>query len=151
MHFTSARVGAIIVSTANDAPLVDGTGYDIIQPGPQNENTKYLSREDIKTIMDTKNQNDISIVYLNIGSLPRHIDELQSFLFSTNCWPTIIALAETAITETVHTDYHPVLPNYTFKDIKSSIAHGSVGVFIKNEVIDDVEICDDLNIWQSTK
>ena len=98
--------------------------------------------------METKNKTDISIVYLNIGSLPLHIDELQSFLFSTNCWPTIIALAETRITETDHSEYHPILPNYTYKGIKSSIRCGSVGVFIKDEIVDSVKIRDDLNIWQ---
>ena len=86
---------------------MDGTDDDIIQPGPQNEDTKYLSRDDLKLIMDTKNADDVSIVYLNIGSLRKHLDELQNFLCATNCYPTIIALSETKITETENTDYNP--------------------------------------------
>ena len=101
----------MVDGTTNDVPLVDGTGDDVIQPGPHNENTTYLSREDLKHIMDTKHTTDISIVYLNIGSLPAHIDELRNFLFATNCYPTIIALAETKITETVNTYYNPSLDN----------------------------------------
>ena len=141
----------VIDSTANDVSLVVGTDDDItqIQPGLHNENTKYLSRDDIKHIMNTKNKCDVSILYLNIGSVPAHIDELQSFLVATNCYPTIIALAETKITETVNTDYNPKLENYTYKNIKSSIYCGGVGFFIKNEIIDNVKIRDDLNIWQS--
>ena len=139
----------IIAATANNVLLVDGADDDIIQPGPHNQDTKYLSRDDLKLIMDTKNSDDISIVYLNIGSLPKHIDDLRNFLSATNCYPEIIALAETKITETENIDYNPKLENYTYKNVKSSTRAGSVGFFIKNNVINDVTFREDLNIWQS--
>ena len=92
--------------------------------------------------METKNADDVSIVYLNIGSLPKHIDELRNFLSATNCYPTIIVLSETKITEIENIDYNPSLENYTYKNIKSSTRSGSVGFFAKNDII----FREDLNI-----
>ena len=90
----------------------------------------------------------MGISYLNIGSLPAHIDELQSFLHKTNCYPSIIALAETAITKTVNTEFNPHLDNYTYKNVESSTKCGSVGFFIKDDV-KNFKFRPDLNIWQS--
>ena len=98
--------------------------------------------------MNSKDANDLSIIYLNIGSLPAHIDELQSFLHKTNCYPSIIALAETAITKTVNTEFNPHLDNYTYKNVESSTKCGSVGFFIKDDV-KNFKFRPDLNIWQS--
>ena len=97
--------------------------------------------------MNSKNNNDISIVYLNIGSLPYHLEELRHFLISTNCYPEIICLAETKITETVNTEFHPELENYTYINVVSSSASGSVGAFIKNNI--KYKVRQDLNFWQS--
>ena len=85
--------------------------------------------------MDARHTEDVSIIYLNIGSLPAHIDELQNFLFTSNCYPTIIALAETKITQTVNTEFHPHLDSYMYLNIASSISGRSVGVFIKKILI----------------
>ena len=136
----------IIGDLTNIGSPTDVIDSDCLQPGQHNENTRYLSSEDLRLIMDAKHAEDISIIYLNIGSLPAHIDELQNFLFTSNCYPTIIALAETKITQTVNTEFHPHLDNYTYLNIASSISCGSVGVFIKNI---NYTVRDDLNIWKS--
>ena len=59
---------------------------------------------------------------------------IQITLQTSNCYPTIIALEETKITQTVNTEFHPHLDNYTYLNIASSISGGSVGVFIKNNI-----------------
>ena len=120
---------------------------DSIQPGIHNETTKYLSPDDVRLIMNAKTTDDISIIYLNIGSVPLHIDELQNFLVTTNCYPSIIALAETKITQTVNTEFHPHLENYTYLNVASSTHFGSVGVFIKKDI--NYAVRQDLNMWQS--
>ena len=125
--------------------LAEGADDDYIRI--QNEMNKYLGPNDIKQIMNTKNNGDISIVYLNIGSLPKHIDELQNFLSSANCYPSIIALAETKITDTVNSDFHPHLENYEYFNVPSSIYCGGVCVFIKSGVNYERRL--DLEMWQS--
>ena len=70
----------------------------------------------MRNIMETTNEKDISIVYLNIGSLPAHIDELETYLEITNCYPSFIALAETKITETVNSLFLPNIREKSKKD-----------------------------------
>ena len=136
------------IIAGNTAPV--GGGFDDISlQGVQDHENKYLNQGDLKNIMNTANSNDISIVYLNIGSLPKHLDELEHFLEKSNCYPSFIALAETAITETANIDFHPHLEGYTYENVKSSTKSGSVGIFIKNELLSCCKIRYDLNMWHS--
>ena len=97
------------------------------------EFAKYCMLEEANCTLNSANIGDLSILYINIVSLPCNMDKLINFLSKFDKKPDLIALSETKITEKRNTNYHPHIENYTFFGIKSKSCFGSVGIFARNE------------------
>ena len=108
------------------------------------EHNEYYSTEKYKSIIAKKIDNDITIMSLNISSLPKHFNDLSTTLSLLNYNPDIIGLSETKITPKVNPYYNPYLDNYNFYQTQSSTKCGSVGVFINKSLV--TEIREDLDI-----
>ena len=108
------------------------------------EEIEYFSYEKWKSLLLSKNKNDISAIHVNIRSLPARISDLTNTFAILDFYPDIIGLSETKITSKTNTHFNPSIPNYTFFQSQSSTCSGSVGVFIKNSFV--VKIRNDLHI-----
>ena len=117
---------------------IDNLGVDDLGV---NEN---YSNERLSNIIKQKRDGDITVLYYNIGSLPKYFHDLHSRLAILNFNPDIIGLSETKVTNIVNSNYNPHLDSYKFYQSKSSTTHGSVGVFVKTSL--DITIRDDLDI-----
>ena len=103
----------------------------------------YSSIQDANTALNTARIGDLSVLYINIVSLPCNMNELHQFLSNFDAKPDIIALSETKITVNVNAHYHPYLENYKFFRIKSKSFAGGVGLFIRDTLTYDIR--NDLN------
>ena len=91
---------------------------------------------------------DLTVLYMNIVSLPFHWTDFSDFLKDLEEKPDIIALSETKITEKCYTYYNPYLEGYRFKRVLSKTHFGGVGFFIRNNL--SFTLRHDLNCsWQS--
>ena len=96
---------------------------------------KYCPLQDANFTLNSSTVRDLSILYINIVSLPLHMNDLQQLLSRFDKKPDVIALSETKITEKVNGHYHPHLDGYTFSQIKSTTFFGSVGIFVRNTLV----------------
>ena len=96
--------------------------------------SEYSSIYDANLSLNSCNQRDLSILYINIVSLPSNMNELLHFLSRFDKKPDIISLTETKITETNNTHFNPFLENYTFYNIRSKTHFGSIGMFIRDNL-----------------
>ena len=74
----------------------------------------YYSIQKAKDYFKSKKGNEISILHVNIRSLPQNIDKLTNFLALLDEKIDVIGISETNITETVNTNFIAYLPHYTF-------------------------------------
>ena len=105
---------------------------------------EYYSYDKLKNIIRRKRDNDLTVMYANISSLPLHMHELTNTLAQLNFIPDIIGLSETRITTKCNSYVNPSIPNYKYYQSQSSNNAGSVGVFIHNSM--NVKIRHDLDI-----
>ena len=110
---------------------------------PEINIAKYCSHQDANTTLNAADAQDLSILYLNIVSLPHNMNDLLIFLSRLDKKPDLITFSETKITDIVNTYYHPYLEGYTYHGISSKTYFGSVGVFIRNSLIFNIRT--DLN------
>ena len=96
---------------------------------------KYCSIQQANTTLGGARTGDLTIMYINIKSLYFNEDEFHGLLGKLDKTPDLICLSETKITEKVHTDFHPHLENYKYYGIKSKTHFGSVGVFIRDNLV----------------
>ena len=94
----------------------------------------HCTIHDANTTLNTARIGDLSILYVNIVSLPCNMNKLQNFLSKFDKKPDVIGLSETKITEKCNQHYHPHLDNYEYISVKSKSHCGSVGVFIREEL-----------------
>ena len=96
---------------------------------------EYYSFERLKNINLKNNTSDLTIIVVNIESLPSNMNYLTSTLRLLNFSPDIIALSETRITEKSNSYYNAHLENYKyFPSPKSTSRAGSSGVFVRNSL-----------------
>ena len=120
-----------------------GWGEDGVEGDEGLEENEYYSEERLKSIIMQKREGDITLICINISSLPKNFNDFQTILSLLRFEPDIIGLSETKITTKVNSYYNPHLDNYSFYQSKSNTQAGSVGVFIKNSL--DFNIRDDLD------
>ena len=94
--------------------------------------SNYCNLKDANATLKTSLAGDLSILYINIVSLPYNMNDLHTILTNFDDKPDLIALSETRITEKCNTHYHPYLDDYTYLKSTSKTHFGSVGVFIRN-------------------
>ena len=95
---------------------------------------KYLSHSEVSDIVKNKDAQDISMIYYNTSSLPKHFDELKHSLRRMNFKPDLICLTETKITTTVNTYFQPEMDDYEYIQAKSNNDAGSVGLFFHDSL-----------------
>jgi len=88
-----------------------------------------------------KNENDIFLIYFNIRSLQKHIDTLNNFLANFKNQPDIIAISETRLREGKITKKNIELEGYKFICKNSESSAGGVRLYIKNEIIFNLNPC----------
>ena len=77
----------------------------------------------------------MTIIVVNISSLPLNIDLLATNLRLLNFAPDIIGLTETRITDKRNTYYKPHLDNYVYYPSPNSpTIAGSAGIFVKKSL-----------------
>ena len=76
--------------------------------------TKYTTVQDANVTLNAASYNDLSIMNINIVSLPAKMNELQALLSNFDKKPSLITLSETKITEKSNMHYVPFLENYTY-------------------------------------
>ena len=113
--------------------LEEGNGSPIDFDMPENG---YYSYERFRNILSGTNEGDLTIIVVNISSLPLYIDDLTTSLRLLNFSPDIIGLSETRITDIVNTYYKPHLENYVYyPSTNSSLRAGSAGIFVKSSLV----------------
>ena len=112
----------------------------------------YRTIEESNVTLKNQGTGELSILYINIVSLPSNMDIFMNFLAKFDKKPHLICLSETKITEKSNTDFHPYLENYTFFHIKSITHFGGVGIFIRDELSfsqrDDLS-CSELGLYET--
>ena len=97
-----------------------------------NDENEYYSFERAKNVLSENVIDDLTIIVVNVDSLPKNLWYLNKTLRLLNFQPDIIALSETHITEKFNTHYNPYMPGYKyFPSPKSSLRKGSAGAFVK--------------------
>ena len=102
---------------------------------PELDIANYCTHEDANSSLNMASVGDLSILYINIVSLPCNMDQLVNLLTHFDKKPDLIALSETKITEICNTEYHPYLESYKYYNIKSKTMSGSVGLFVRNTLV----------------
>ena len=103
--------------------MIDDDDYDDMI------HTEYFSINDAKSYFADKRINDLSLIHLNISSLPANFNKLNDLLADLNLEPDVIALTETKITEVTNNDFCPTLDNYSFINIPSETKSGALVCF----------------------
>ena len=119
----------------------DGQGFDNITI----DDNEYYSDEKLKNIISQNPENALTIMSLNINSIPKRINDLSTSLHFLDFKPDIIGITETAITEKVNSYYMPFLEGYRYiPSPLSTKVKGSAGIFIKDFF--DISLRKDLDI-----
>ena len=85
--------------------------------------------------MSDNQVDELTVMVINIESLPSNFAYFTSTLTNLKFAPDIIGLSETKITETVNSYYNPHIENYDYyPSPKSTNRAGSAGVFIKSSI-----------------
>ena len=67
--------------------------------------SNYCSHKDANVSLNASQERDLSVLYINIVSLPCNMTKLQNFLTKLDKKPDIICLSETKITEKCNTHF----------------------------------------------
>ena len=93
----------------------------------------YISTSEVKKfVLNNGQTTDLSIIHVNICSLPGNIDKLINLIAELDIKPDIIAISETKITISTNQDFKPNIENYSFFNIPSLTSAGGVGIFLLN-------------------
>ena len=90
------------------------------------------------------NSNKFDILYFNIRSLKKNIDEIVHFLARRNLTPNVLAISETWLGK--NSFFKPKLPGYTYVNGNFDGKVGGVGFFIKNDISFHITTRHSLNI-----
>ena len=107
---------------------------------------KYYNNEQLKELVSDKNNSKgLSLLHLNISSLPYHIDEFRNLLNELNSNFKIIGITETRLT----TKKEPVnsieIPNYNIEQTPIESDKDGALLYISKEI--NYKTRNDLNIY----
>ena len=96
---------------------------------------KYYDNEQLKELVSNKNNSKgLSLLHLNICSLPYHIDEFRNLLNKLNSNFKVIGITETRLT----TKKEPVnsieVPNYNIEQTPTESDKGGALLYILKEI-----------------
>ena len=91
------------------------------------------------------NENDLSVIYLNISSLPLHINELKLFLSFFKMKFDIISISESSITKsnTLTTNVHT--GGYNIEHTPTESKAGGCLLYISDKIL--YKLLNDLNVY----
>ena len=109
-------------------------------------NTDYYTDAQMCKLMSDRQNDEISVLYMNIRSIVCNFDEFTNYIAQFEVKPDIIALSETKITHKVNENPHVDIAGYKFIYSKSSTFFGGVGLYISVKL--EYEIREDLDITE---
>ena len=120
---------------------IEDDGIDANTPFYLSSNSQYYSTEQFPKPV---NNNLISLLHVNIRSLPKNVDQLEVFLQSINQQFSVIALSETWLKTVPHSYYS--LPGYELivNNRTGNKAGGGVALYVSRDL--DVIPREDLNL-----
>ena len=95
-------------------------------------------------ILNSRNSDEISCVYINIRSVVGNFSKLSSYINTFEKKPDVIALAEIKLTEKVNLNPMVDIEGYTFEHRKSKTHFGGVGFYISKQL--DYKLREDLDL-----
>ena len=119
-----------IVSGLSNLPNLED--YDVDEHLPSNINSNYYTLKELSTL--TASHNDLSLLHMNIRSLPLHYDELVATLSSLNISFDIIGLSETWHSSGSSIDINVEIPDYSYFTYKSQSQNGGVALYVKRSL-----------------
>ena len=107
-------------------------------------NTDYYTDAQMYKLMSERQNDEISVLYMNIRSIVFNFDEFTNYIAQFDVKPDIIALSETKITDKVNENPHVDIAGYNFIFSKSPTCFGGVGLYISVKI--DYKVREDLDI-----
>ena len=119
-----------IVSGLSNLPNLED--YDVDEHLPSNIKSKYYTLKELSTL--TISHNDLSLLHMNIRSLPLHYDELVATLSRSNISFDIIGLSEPWHSSGSSIDINVHIPGYSHFTCKSQSQNGGVALYVKRSL-----------------
>ena len=96
---------------------------------------------DLEGVKQLTKFNKLSLFFLNINSLPKHLDTLSSHLLSDSHSPKILGFCETKLSPEIENIYN--IPGYSSIFNSKSTRSGGLALYLKSEI--SFEVIDEFN------
>ena len=114
-----------------------------LDPSENLTSCDYYDVNDISKLRIT--ENDLSVIHLNISSLPLHINELKLFLSFFKCKFDIISISESRITKSNTLTTNIDIPGYNIEHTPTESKVGGCLLYISNKI--PYKLRNDLNVY----
>ena len=146
-NFSSLQTDA---TTSNFSSLNKNSFTTFSSSQQHNTNTTSCQQISVKEVSKFYSSSCLTLLHLNLRSIFKNSDSMESLLNNFSFQPTIIGISETKLKS--HVSYSPQLPGYEFVNVNSVTNAGGVGVFINSnftyKILSDVGLeldgCEDL-------
>ena len=116
---------------------------DLLDPSENLTSCDYYDVNDISKLRI--NENDLSVIHLNISSLPLHINELKLFLNFFKCKFDIISISESRITKSNTLTTNIDIPGYNIEHTPTESKAGGCLLYISDKI--PYKLRNDLNVY----
>ena len=116
---------------------------DLLDPSENLTNSDYYDVNDISKLRI--NENDLSVIHLNISSLPLDINKLKVFLCFFKCKFDIISISERRITKSNTLTTNIDIPGYNMKHTPTESKAGGCLLYISDRI--PYKLQNDLNVY----
>ena len=116
---------------------------DLLDPSENLTSCDYYDVNDISKLRI--NENDLSVIHLNISSLPLHINELKLFLSFFKCKFDIISISESRITKSNTLTTNIDIPGYNIEHTPTESKAGGCLLYISDKI--PYKLRNDLNVY----
>ena len=116
---------------------------DLLDPSENLTSCDYYDVNDISKLRI--NENDLSVIHLNISSLPLHINELKLFLNFFKCKFDIISISESRITKSNTLTTNIDIPGYNIEHTPTESKAGGCLLYISDKIL--YKLRNDLNVY----
>ena len=116
---------------------------DLLDPSETLTSCDYYDVNDISKLRI--NENDLSVIHLNISSLPLHINELKLFLSFFKMKFDIISISESRITKGNTLTTNIDIPGYNIEHTPTESKAGGCLLYISDKI--PYKLRNDLNVY----
>ena len=120
---------------------------DLLDPSENLTSCDYYDVNDISKLKI--NENDLSVIHLNISSLPLHINELKLFLSLFKVKFDIISISESRVTKSNTLTTNIDIPGYNIEHTPTESKAGGCLLYISNKI--PCKLPNDLNVYCPTQ